>query len=426
MKLLITGSAGYIGSRLVEHASYHNHQVIAASRNKFYKALDWVYFDIFHFREFNIPTGVDVIIYLAAVFDKKNNELEEVLAAKHLIQVAKRTGAKFIFVSSQTARMTAPTAYGRSKWLIEREVLAAGGWVVRPGQVYGGPERGLFGVLVNTVRRLPVIPAFFPSPMIQPIHVDDLVAALLKLAESNNIPSSVLCIGAAESVSFTNFLQSIAKIRLRRCRLIIPVPIFLVRLLVVAMGRRLRAELGLDRLTSLFDLPAMEVERDLRLLGVSLRSLSSGMALSGNNRRRSLIREGQALLAYVLKARPTPVLIRRYVRSIEIMKGGLPLHLPEFVLRWPMAIALLDDAATLSTSSGANFVWRLNAAVVLAEASVQGARRFLAIGDTSGFITSLIHMTFVVAVELWWRILRLVAAPLLRPVLRHSGLSNER
>ncbi len=423
MRLLVTGATGYIGEQLVRVALSRGHEVIAASRRLSSARIGWIPFDLSSTSEIAIPDGIDVVFHLAAVTSASAVDPDiELGAARRLSAAAAGTGARIVFVSSQTAREDAPTAYGRTKWQIERLILAAGGWVVRPGQVYGGPERGLFGMLVGMVRRIPVIPAFFPPPKVQPVHVNDLVAALLHCAESNSVPSSVLCIGAVEPVSFTDFLRTIAQFRVRRYRLPIPVPVLLIRLASAVLGGRLRARLGLDRLTSLFDLPAMETRRDLLLLGVSLRPLPSGMTRSGDGRRRRLIHEGQALLKYVLKARPAPALVRRYVRGIESLRGGQPLHLPEVVLRLPVTIALLDDSAVLETPGGAEFTWRLNTAVVLAEASVQGARRFLAIGKTSNWVNDLAHMTCAVALELLWWVARLVAGPVMRALLRQPAL----
>lgn len=423
MKFVITGATGYIGERLVRHALLQGHEVIAASRRPASTQLGWIPFDLSSASEVRLPDGIDAVFHLAATTASCAIDPDmEVATARRLIKAAGQAGGKVVFVSSQTAREDAPTAYGRTKWQIERLVLAAGGWVVRPGQVYGGPERALFGTLVSAVRGLLFIPAFLPAPKVQPVHVDDLVVALLHCIESNNVPSSVLGVGATVPVSFADFLRTIARVRVRRFRLPIPVPVALVRLAGLVIGGRMRNKLGLDRLTSLFDLPAMDTKRDLQLLSISLRSLSSGMTRSGDSRRRSLIHEGQALMAYILKARPTSVLVRRYVRCIESIRGGQPLYLPEFMLRFPVAIALLDESTMQSALSGTEFAWRLNVSVVLAEASIQGARRFLAIGETSGFITGLVHMAYAVALELCWRILRLAAAPVLRPVLRNSGL----
>lgn len=426
MKFVVTGATGYIGERLVHHAMSLGHHVIAASRRPANVQAGWIPFDLYSASATSFPDGIDAVFHLAAATTLTALDPDtEIDAARYLIEEAERVRAKFVFVSSQTAREDAPTAYGRTKWQIERMVLAAGGLVVRPGQVYGGAERGLFGTLVSVVRRLLIIPAFFPAPKVQPVHVDDLAVALLRSAELNIVPFSTLNIGAPDPLSFTVFLRTIARVRVRRFRLSIPVPIMLVKLAGIAIGRHFRAKLGLDRITSLFDLPKMETRDDLLLLGVSLRTLASGMTCAGDGRRRCLIREGQALLAYVLKTKPNSLLVRRYVRCIEKIRMGQALSLPEFMLRLPLAVALLDEPGLLLPhAAGAEFVWRLNAAVVLAEASIQGARRFLAFDDSSGRFISMMHISYAVALEIWWRLLRLASAPFLKYMMRNFGLSR--
>jgi len=55
----------------------------------------------------------------------------------------------------------APTSYGKTKWEIEQLVLAARGYVVRPGQVYGGESNGLFGELIKFAKKSPIFQPFY-------------------------------------------------------------------------------------------------------------------------------------------------------------------------------------------------------------------------------------------------------------------------
>jgi NADH dehydrogenase len=215
-------------------------------------------------------------------------------------------------------------------------------------------------------------------------------------------------------------MLAIASGRVRRLRWLVPVPVMLIQVVSGVLGRRLWIRLGLDRLNSLFELPLMDTANDLQRLGLSLRSLPSGMHPSGGDRRRRLICEGQALLTYVLKERPGTSLLRRYVRAVEKLRGGSLLDLPAWTLRLPIALALLDDRAFALSARGAEFAWRLDAATTLAEATTQGARRFLSLGRSSGALMSLVSISRAVVAEIVWRVLRIAGAPFLQRYIRDT------
>lgn len=407
MKLLITGATGYIGKRLLQGAKSHGYQVVVATKADL---------DLLSPREFVMPAGIDTVFHLAAITDAKlSNPANEIKAASYLFKAAAQKGAKIVFVSSQAARQDAPTDYGRTKWQIEQLAMDANGCVVRPGQVYGGFESGLFRVLSAAVRKLPCYPAFLPAPKIQPIHVDDLVAALLSCATTPELESSILNVGAERPISFTSFLDAIAHYWVKRTRLPFPVPVVFIRIAITVLGTDLSKKMGLERLTSLFDLQTMETGQDLKRLGISLRSLNSGMSRSGNSRRRILASEGRALLHYVLGTQPDPALIRRYVRSIELLRDGLPIGISTLMLKHPVLIALLDEPGRFTSERVAEFTWRLNAAMVFAEASTAGGVRFLGLGNRSGFFVNAFAISRTLVMEIFWRVVRLISKPIYTP-----------
>ena len=418
MRLLITGSTGYIGERVVKTALRYGYDVVSMSRRSPAVSLNvsWVPYDLEDCKVEAFHEDTTAIIHLAtdsnSILDKQGSQ--EISNLKLLLSATNKVGGKFIFVSSQTARANAPTAYGRTKWNLEKEVLAAGGWVVRPGLVYGGCERGLFGVLVGITRRFPILPAFIPIPKVQPIHVDDLAEGLLRIVKCENTNSRVLCLGSVIPISFTRFILSIAAFRLRRRRLIVPVPTMLVRVVGIIVSRRLGLLLGVEQLKSLFELPQMNTATDLRQLGLNLRSLSSGLSPSGDDKRRRLLCEGQAMLNYVLKERPSIGLMRRYVCAVEKLRGDTPIALPAWSVRWPITLALFDSEFTGQSTRGKEFIWRLDAATVLAEATQQGARQFLGVGKNQGRLMSLISILCSLMSDSIWRVLRLLFSPILK------------
>lgn len=420
MRIAVTGATGYIGQRLIRAARLAGYEMLALSRRPVTApGVAWQTFDLADITPLSLPADVAVVFHLAAeTLHAQGTEQIEMAAAKRLIDAAAAVGAGFVFISSQTARPDAPTAYGRIKWQIERMTLAAGGCVVRPGQVYGGRERALFGMLCTLVRRLPVLPAFVPAPVVQPVHVDDLAEALLACV--SQIEPSVLRIAEPEGISFLAFLQSIARGRTSRLPIVIPVPTLLIHAMAMLLGPRLSSKLSLDRLCSLFVLPRMDTSGDLQRLSITLRPLSAGITRSGR-RRRELLREGRVLLAYVLRMAPSDVLVRRYVRAVETLRTGQALRLPDWVRRAPALLALLDGARNFNADFRSELVWRLNAALMLAEASPQGACRFLGMDRPRGWWRSSLRMARAAVTESGRRVAQWVLSPVLVRVGRRGA-----
>jgi nucleoside-diphosphate-sugar epimerase len=419
MKLAVTGATGYIGQRLIRAALLAGHEVLALSRsNVALTGITWQYFELDDATYFTLPNDVNVVFHLAA--DTQNahgSEKSELAGAKRIIAAASSVDADFVFVSSQTAREDAPTGYGRIKWQIERLTLAVDGWVVRPGLVYGGPECGLFGELCKIVQRLPVLPAFFPSPLVQPVHVDDLVDALLVCHKRT--PPSVLCIGAVKPIEFTIFLQAIARYRARRNLICIHIPVSLVRGAAKLLGARLSGKSGLDRLISLFTLPIMATARDLQQLSSTLRTLEVGLTHTIHG-RRSLLLEGRAMLMYVLRLTPDVVLVKRYVKAIEKLRCNKALRLPKIFTLSPVLLGLIDRATSINDEFQNEFCWRLNAALILAEASPQGARRYLGMNDHLTGLRYIVRIITAVILEASRRAAQVMLSPILSYVGRRG------
>ena len=419
MRIVLTGATGYIGTRLMRLALMRQHHVTVVSRRKPGSvSVDWIPWEL-SVGNIELPAGTDVVIHLAAQtgMSHKGSSKVEVAAAGVLIEAASKVRSKFIFISSQTARQYSPTAYGRTKWQIEQNVLAAGGKVVRPGLVYGAHTKGLFGVLVDAVRNAPILPAFVPSPQVQPVHVDDLAEGLLHMAHGIDSPCQVYSIAEPTPVSFTHFLREIASSRLRCCRVFLPVPAKLIMALCSVIARWRMRPGGIDRLRSLFDLPVMETRSDLEQLGLVLRPLSSGMHVSGNVRRKRVLQEGCALLTYVMRDPPGGTLVRRYARMIDQLRDGTALSLPKCVLRWPALLSLIGDSTWGNESAKTEFAWRMDAATLLAEATPMGSARFLGVGLEQGMFIRWVRIVQAGLCEVVWRCLGAVASPLMRMML---------
>jgi len=420
MKLVVTGANGYIGNRFVAMARQRRWAVIAATRSAPRCAADsWMPYTLEDdIAESDFPKGA-VIVHLASDTRGANVDADvELRAVSRLLSAARINGSKLLFMSSQAASPNAATAYGRTKWQAEREVLAAGGVIVRAGLVYGGAPRGLFGKLLLIVRQSPVLPALLPAPFVQPIHVDDLAEALCRIIERPDMSVQQWYLGAAP-VSFTTFLRVVARHRLRRRRIFVPIPAIAVAAADRLPLSRISAVVDIGRLRSLIATKPMATISSLAQLGLALRPLEEGMQPSGHGRRRQLAREGRALIRYVLSVAAPSGCVRCYIRAIETLRKGEPLRLPSILERCPAFIALIERDGKGSTVLS-ELAWRIDTATLIAEASPVGAQRFLLL-DKHWRIATLIVIAWVVFVELGFRLIRPVVAPIFRRRMTSSS-----
>jgi NADH dehydrogenase len=408
MKLIVTGATGYIGEHVVDCLYKHGHTIISFTRKKPKNSdILWVPYDLVQssITESELFTDVVAIIHLAATtkFGQGLEKYPDYRAAKHLLEISIKLKAKFIFISSQTARADAPTDYGQIKWLIEKEVLASNGLVIRPGQVYGGAPKGLFGTMVRLVEKLPVLPALTPAPNIQPIHVDDLAEAIVEVAVGQYDGPVIMCIGST-TISFTRFLSFIAIERLRSRRLFFPVPTALIKLIIKYPAIFFGEHNFIRKLHSLLDLPEMKTKNDIERIGIQLRSIQSGMHPSGNNRRRRLLIEGRTFFSYILKRHPEKWVLRRYARAVESLSSGTSMNLPVISHIYPSFLAVLDNNGSHLNALCGDFNLRLDIATRLAEATPQGAHSFLGHGADSGIFLSLATFLKVFVREIFLRL----------------------
>lgn len=373
----VTGASGYIGRAVVKALLQAQTPVVALGRRPVGLGAPWRKYDLGEPIAPDLLEGVGAVIHLAAETDRgaAADVEREVAAVKDLVGACRARGVRLVFVSSQTAQPEAPTNYGRAKWLCEQVVLDAGGVVVRPGQVYGGDEAGLFGSLCRLVSKSPLAPAFLPEPKVQPVHVEDLARGLISCARDSAI-SGVIEIAAPVPLGFTTFLRQIARIRFRRRVIAVPVPIGLVvglaRLPVLPAAIREAAQ----RLDSLARLPMMATAPSLARLGLQLRPLSDGLSRSGRSRRRLLV-EADTLLGYLLRGAAPRGCVRRYVRAVEALYEGQPLGLAAAHRRWPGLLVLVDQPLLRRHVPAAAFWTRIDLATVCAESSAETADRFL-------------------------------------------------
>lgn len=410
MKLAITGANGYIGKTLVRHLIRDNFEFLALSRNKINSVNHWLKFDL-QDTQFSFPPEITCVVHLAMNLDIKNEAEQslEIDAIERLLISSQQIGARFIYISSQTAAESASTFYGTTKWKVEQLVRKYDGISIRPGLVYGGTPSGLYLQLVKLTKSLFFIPTFFPAPMVQPIHVDDLCVAITHIAQIEGT-KSLYSIASEKGIPFDYFLKCIGFYRTGKNKL----PIFIPTILITLGRILLPNNSQLVRLNSLFTLPKMNTSSDLASLGLTLKELHLGVAKSKHVFRRNVLIEANILLGYILGRKPTPALLRRYVHCIETLRTESPLGLANFLNFSPWIIGVLESRKYQSIITNHDeFLWRLNAATSIAESSAIGAIRFLGLSKKANLIGTLKKLVVAISFEVAVRLIRLLAGRVL-------------
>lgn len=157
-RILITGATGFIAHHLAPILQAARMTVIGTSRHEAAPGFERVH----ACRLGESLAGVlaaerpDAIVH-TALDAGPNAYALNVAGTRRWREEAAAAGVSLqIFLSSLSAMPDAPSAYGRAKYDLERDFLAADGIVLRMGVVVG--DGGMFGRMVASARRIPVTP----------------------------------------------------------------------------------------------------------------------------------------------------------------------------------------------------------------------------------------------------------------------------
>ena len=403
MRLIVTGASGYIGMRLVELALARGHEVVVLGAAP--PGLQVA--NVFPWRLGETPPSealheATAVVHLAHSWlsDSKagsgpaNVNLD---GSDKLASAALSAGiSRFVFASSTSARPGALNAYGRIKRAIEQNLLGlphAGARVVcaRIGLVYGGAEKGQYGLLSKLVRVTPVLPMIGLDRKVQPIHVDEVCRALLTLGGEasprmkGSLPRTPV-IAAPEPITFGDWLRALAFAQAGRRILLLPVPTWFA-LLACDICRALpfAPKVERERILGLAGTAPMESAADLAALEIWVRPVGEGLASIRQVRRRR-IGEAIALLSYVAGRRTaSPATVARLVRGIDRL-GAHPLGLPRLVVACP---SLLRAFEPVHRRANHRLAERLDLAAMVVESMDGEANK-----KRTGIVAAMIEVAF--------------------------------
>ncbi|HMQ92656.1 MAG TPA: complex I NDUFA9 subunit family protein [Amaricoccus sp.] len=160
--------------------------------------------------------------------------------AGRLARAAAEAGLhRLVHISGIGSDARSTSAYIRARGEGEDAVRAVfpGATIVRPSVMFG-PEDAFLTTLVGMVRRLPVVPLFGDgSTRLQPVHVEDVAAAVAILLTASDLPAPTYEFGGPEVLSYRALLELVMR-HVGRRRPLLPVP-FPVWNVLAAAGRLL-------------------------------------------------------------------------------------------------------------------------------------------------------------------------------------------
>ncbi|MGR9250431.1 NAD-dependent epimerase/dehydratase family protein [Rhizobium leguminosarum] len=347
-RLIITGSTGYIGARLVAMARERGFDVVELGRRPGGK---W--------RIGDEPAASDLegaigLVHLAHSWATPSEAAEEenvnISGTLKLAETAKAVGVpRFVFASSTSSRREALNVYGRTKFRIEEHLAASKAAsivrIARIGLVYGGPRTAMYGLMAKLAALSPILPMIGLSRKVQPIHLDEVAAGLLALATGENQPLQTFVLAQERPISFAAWLRILRRAQGKGNLHFIPVPLT-AALLACRMTKLLPLIPTVDpeRVLGLAGAAPMESSESLRLLKLNLSDPAMVLVGEfGQTHEEQSRREAQALLRYLGNA-PTEIQLQRLCEGLR-REGLSPLGLSPTMIRHPGLLALFEPPA---------------------------------------------------------------------------------
>jgi uncharacterized protein YbjT (DUF2867 family) len=253
MVILITGATGFIGRHLASALRKAGHRVIGVSRNS--AGPDGIRGDFT--RDLDADTwiprlkGVDLVINAVGILREVADQTFDSVhhrAPRALFEACVPAGVERVIQISALGADTGTSGYFRSKHAADEYLasLPLAWTIVQPSLVYG--EGGTSAKLFTMFASLPLIgvPGRGDYP-VQPIHVDDLVAAVLELCNKSRFTFTKVALVGPRAMTFRSLLLELrAAMHLGRT-IVMPLPLSLMR--VAARMAELSPRSLLDRET---------------------------------------------------------------------------------------------------------------------------------------------------------------------------------
>lgn len=236
MKILLTGSTGYIGKRLLPVLIELGHEVVCCVRDlsrfnppeAFKKNITIIKVDLLDRVSLNtIPKDIDGAFYLVhSMSSSENYDSLEELSAINFREALKKTNVQHVVYLSGIVNETKLSKHLTSRKNVEMQ-LNKGDYnftALRAGIIIGSGSAS-FEIIRDLVEKLPIMitPKWLHTKC-QPIGVSDVIEFLSKSIFNSKTFNQDFDIGGPDILSYKNMLLDFSKIRgLRRKIFVVPI-----------------------------------------------------------------------------------------------------------------------------------------------------------------------------------------------------------
>ncbi|MGE7959828.1 SDR family oxidoreductase [Pseudomonas sp. NPDC089530] len=209
MNILLVGATGFVGRHLLRALQQAGHRVIATCReprDQSWPGVEWRSLDLGLLaadpKHFSFPDAVDLVINAAGVLsvDVRALGLVQDQGARVLFDQAAQRGVRVLQISALGASAQSDVPFLCSKGVADDYLLGLGmaSVVLRPSLVIGAG--GTSSAWLAGLSPWPLIPLLDLKARLQPVHIDDLVGAVLALLRQWPSESMVLPLVGPEAM----------------------------------------------------------------------------------------------------------------------------------------------------------------------------------------------------------------------------------
>ncbi len=243
MRILVCGANGFIGGTIAAHLAAAGHTVVRGVRHPAEPgdiAIDYA-------RDFEVADwlprlqGIDAVVNaIGIIIEQGGQKFDDIhrRAPSAMFAACAEAGVKRVLQISALGAERGDTAYFATKRAADEVLMAQPvEWqIVRPAIVYGadGASAKVFRMLAS----LPLIS--LPAgghQRLQPVHVDDLAAAVIKLLDPMTPPRQCMELVGGAELQYRDMLRAYRKAMLFPPAWEIPVPSALVSIMANTLGR---------------------------------------------------------------------------------------------------------------------------------------------------------------------------------------------